>query len=131
MNYQYDGDSDGEYIYKKILRYQDAQERNEKTMQKMKETKTIETVYTLNDAASIIARRAGVEAKKQLRTTFKKVLHSPAFIQKIVGMFLIGMSIMFVWHYSKQDISEPMYGFYVIMLIGLYLMYDAGKCKRH
>lgn len=87
----------------------------------------IETVYNLKEASEILTNRAAKHAKRLLHTSFKKIITSPIFIQKVVGMLLIVTSIVLIEHCQKAYQNEPVFGFYVILIIGIYLLFEKGN----
>ena len=101
----------------------------------MKKTHTsnspeIETVYNLTDATGIIVDRAAKATRKLLLETLKEFTQSPIFIQKIVGIFLVIISLVAIQYYRKFNINDPLWGFLVIMLCGIYLVFENEHRKR-
>ncbi len=84
----------------------------------------IETVYSLQQATEIVMDRATLEAKQILETTLRTFLKSPKFIKKIIGMTLIIGSIYLSGYCKKHFPGEPVYGFYIILLVGIYLVFE-------
>lgn len=89
----------------------------------------IEIVYSLPEATEIVMDRAALEAKQLLRTTFRTFLKSPEFLKKIIGVMLIIGSIYLAGYCKKHFPSEPVYGFYIILLIGIYLVFESSESE--
>lgn len=90
----------------------------------------IETVYNLTDATEIIVNRAAKVTRRLLLDAFKEFTQSPIFIQKIVGVFLVIISLVAIQYYRKFNINEPLWGFFVIMLCGIYLVFENEHRKK-
>lgn len=84
----------------------------------------IETVYNLTEATEILTNRAIKAAKKLLIGTFKDFMQSPIFFQRIFGIFLVIISVVAIQYYKRVNTSEPLFGFLVIMLCGIYLVFE-------
>ena len=88
----------------------------------------IETLYSLPQATEIVMDRAAMEAKRIFGTTLKTFLKSPKFIKKIIGIMLIVGSIYLSGYCRKHFPGEPVYGFYIILLVGIYLVFENDEC---
>lgn len=93
-------------------------------------TERIETVYNLTDATEIIVNRAAKATRRLLLCAFKEFTQSPIFIQKIIGIFLMIISLVAIQYYRKFNINEPLWGFFVIMLCGIYLVFENEHRKK-
>lgn len=93
-------------------------------------TERIETVYNLTDATEIIVNRAAKATRRLLLGALKEFTQSPIFIQKIVGVFLMIISLVAIQYYRKFNINEPLWGFFVIMLCGIYLVFENEHRKK-